>query len=414
MQIIVQKFGGTSVGSIERIQAVAKLISEEASKGHRLVVVVSAMAGETDRLLGLSKKLSSQPSALHQDVVLAAGEQVAIGLLGIALHELGISSQLFLGHQIRILTDDIHGAARIQRIETDRLIACLDDGKIPIIAGFQGVTEKGDVTTIGRGGGDTTAIAVAAALKADRCDIFTDVPGVSTADPRMVSDARVLRKISSEEMLELADAGAKVLSSRSVEIAARYQVPLCVRSSFEPSAGTMIVREEDSMENVLISGITLSANEAKVAIRRVPDEVGIPARIFQPIAEANINVDMILQNISKDGLTDLTFTVPKGDLKRAMELAEAAARDVKAGKVEAAGDVAKVSVVGIGMRSHAGVAHTMFEALAKEGIGIQMISTSEIKVSLIIDAKYGERAVRALHQAFDLHKPHTDLVGNER
>lgn len=405
MKIIVQKFGGTSVANRERIFAVAKRALKEQQSGNSVVVVVSAMAGETNRLLELARSMTDEPSLAHQDILLATGEQVTVALLGIALAELGVASKSFLGHQVRIVTDEQHGRARIQHIDTEALQKTLASGKVAIVAGFQGVTEKGDITTIGRGGSDTTAVALAAALHAARCDIFTDVTGVYTADPRICSNARHLKKLSYEEMLELAGAGAKVLHSRCVEIAAKYRVPLYVASSFEETEGTWIVSEEEAgMEDTLVSGITLNVNEAKVAVRKVPDRVGIPAQLFQPLSEAGINVDMIIQNIAHDGTTDVTFTVPKEDLKRALTLAEGVAREVGAGRVEAASDIAKVSVIGVGMRSHAGVAHRMFAALASEGIGIQMISTSEIKVAIVIDIKYAELAVRVLHHAFQLEK----------
>lgn len=400
--LIVQKYGGTSVGNAERIRAVAKRVAKYVSDGNKIAVVVSAMAGETDNLIKLAKDISLEPNPSDMDLLLASGEQRTVSLLSLALRELGIPTKTFLGFQAGIITDANHTKARIVKIDSSRVKKELDEGKVAIVAGFQGVTEEGEITTIGRGGSDTSAVALASALNADMCEIFTDVDGVLTADPKICSNAKVLKNISYEEMMELADAGAKVIHSRAVEIAAKFKVPLVVKSSFSNDEGTYIVPEEKIMEDTVISGITCNTTEAKVAIRRVPDRVGVTAKIFSPIAKASINVDLIIQNISADGFTDLTFTVPKEDLRRAMTLAEGAARSVEAGKVEAAGDIAKISVVGLGMRSHAGVAHKIFESLAKENIGIQMIGTSEIKVSVVIDIKYAELAVRTLHDAFGL------------
>jgi len=402
MALIIQKYGGTSVATPEKIKAVAQRVAATKAEGNKVVVVLSAMAGETDRLIKLSRDTSIDPDPRHQDLLVATGEQVSVSLMAVALEELGIKAEPLLAHQVSIVTDNNHGRARIRRIDTTRLLNIINDNKIPIVAGFQGVTEDGAITTIGRGGSDISAVAIAAALDAQTCDIFTDVDGVFTADPGICEKSKKLSRISYEEMLELADTGAKVLHTRAVEIAAKYRVPIHVRSSFHDNDGTWVVPEEEIMEDTLVSGITCNLNEAKVAIRRVPDKVGITARIFEPIAKAGINVDMILQNVSADGHTDLTFTVPKEDLKRAIALAEVVARQVDAGKVEAAGDIAKISVVGVGMRSHAGIAHTMFDALAREGIAIQMIGTSEIKVSIVIDMKYAELAVRTLHEAFKL------------
>jgi len=404
MTLIVQKYGGTSVATPEKIKAVAKRIAASKKNGDKLIVVLSAMAGETNRLIELSKEAGALPSPKHQDLLVSTGEQVSVSLMAIALEDLGIKAEPLLAHQVSIVTDENHGRARILDIDTKKLLNIIDDGKVPVVAGFQGVTKDGAITTMGRGGSDITAVAIAAALKADRCDIFTDVDGVFTADPRICEKSKKLNRISYEEMLELADSGAKVLHTRAVEIAAKYRVPVHVRSSFKDSDGTWVVPEEESMEDALVSGITCNINEAKVAIRRVPDKIGVTAKIFEPISKAGINVDMILQNVSADGYTDLTFTVPKEDLKKAIALAEVSARQVEAGRVEAAGDIAKISVVGVGMRSHAGIAHTMFDALAKEGIAIQMIGTSEIKVSIVIDMKYAELAVRILHDAFHLEK----------
>lgn len=400
MTLIVQKYGGTSVGSVEKIRAVAKRIAASYQEGNRVVVVLSAMAGETNRLIDLSRCVADQPNPAYCDILVSTGEQVSISLMCMVLESMGLKPQPFLGHQIRILTDENHGRARIKRVDKERLRAALEEGRIPIVAGFQGVTEDGTVTTIGRGGSDVTAAAIAVSLNADLCEIMTDVDGVYTVDPRICDGARKLDKISYEELLEFADGGAKVVHTRAVEIAAKGKIPLCVRSSFSPDKGTCVVPEEEIMESTLISGITVNKDEAKVAIRKVPDQVGVVARIFEPLAKSGINVDLILQNLSAEGRHDLTFTVPKEDLKKAMAHAEGAAKLVGAGRVEAAGDIAKISVVGVGMRSHAGVAHRMFDALAKHGISIQMIGTSEIKVSIVIDIKYAELAVRLLHEEF--------------
>ncbi len=399
---MIQKYGGTSVGSIERIRCVAERIARLYQDGHDVVVVLSAMAGETNRLVDLAGTVSEHPHPAHHDLLVSTGEQVSVALMSMVLSDRGVDAQPFLGHQVRILTDDNHGRARITRVDIDPVREALSRRAVPIIAGFQGVSASGAITTIGRGGSDVTAVAIAVALGAPSCEIMTDVDGVYTADPRICDAARKLGRISYEELLELADTGARVVHTRAVEISARHKLKLCIRSSFSDGEGTWVVPEEEIMENTLISGISVNVNEAKVAIRSVPDEVGVVARIFEPIAKAGINVDLILQNLAADGRHDLTFTVPKEDLKRAIAHAEGAARVVGAGRVEAAGDIAKISVVGIGMRSHAGVAHTMFETLAKHGIAIQMIGTSEIKVSIVIDIKYAELAVRLLHEAFGL------------
>lgn len=402
MKTIVQKYGGTSVGDKDRIRAVAGRIARTAADGNRVAVIVSAMAGETDRLLRTASEFEPEPNPEHVDFLLATGEQQSVAFLALALEALGIPSKVFTGFQAGFHTDGNHGRARIVEIDPAHVAEALRQGRVAIVAGFQGVSGAGEITTIGRGGSDTSAVALAAALKADLCEIYTDVEGVLTADPRICAGAKTLPCISYEEMMELADAGAKVVHSRAVELAAKFRVPLVVRSSFSDGEGTRVVPEEAVMEGAVVSGITCNTGEAKVAIRRVPDKVGVTAKIFQPIAKALINVDLIIQNVSEDGFTDLTFTVPKEDLRRAMMLAEGAARAVEAGRVEAAGDIAKISAVGLGMRAHAGVAHRMFEALAKEGIGIQMIGTSEIKVSIVIDIKYAELAVRVLHEAFGL------------
>ena len=399
MSLIVQKYGGTSVGSVERIQAVAQRVAATQRAGNQVVVVVSAMSGETNRLLELAHRCAAQPMLREVDVMIATGEQVTSALLAITLHEMGLPARSFLGHQIRIDTDSAYGRARIRSIDGDRLRAALGRGEVAVVAGFQGVDEHGHITTLGRGGSDTSAVAVAAALTADVCEIYTDVDGVYTTDPRICPQARKLQRISHDEMLELASLGAKVLQIRSVEFAKRYGVPLCVRSSFDDSEGTWVVPEDTAMEQVLVSGVSLDRDQAKITIRHVPDRPGLASKVLGPIAAANIGVDMIIQNASTAGDTDFTFTVPKTDFARALGMVEATAREIGAPEVSSDTEVVKVSVVGLGMRSHAGVAAHMFEALAAEGINIQMISTSEIKISVVIDAKYGELAVRALHRA---------------
>lgn len=402
MKLIVQKYGGTSVATPEKIKNVARRIAKAHSEGNGLVIVLSAMAKETDRLINLSKETSAEPHPKYVDLLISTGEQVTVSLMAMALEELGVPTETFFGHNISILTDENFGSARIKDVNITPIKNAVDTGKIAVVAGFQGLTKDGVVTTIGRGGSDLSAVALAAAIKAEYCEIFTDVDGVFTTDPKLCKGTNKLEKISYEEMLELADTGAKVLHTRAVEVAAKYSVPIHVRSSFNNEEGTWVVPENKEMEDTLVSGISLNIDEAKVAIRRVPDKVGVTAKIFEPIAKARINVDMIIQNVSEDGYTDLTFTVPKADLKKAMILTEGAAKKVEAGKVEAAGNIAKVSVVGVGMRSHAGVAHKIFETLAKEGIAIQMIGTSEIKVSIIVDMKHAQRAVQILHAAFNL------------
>ncbi len=398
--LIVQKYGGTSVGSIERIQEVAKRVAATRDAGHQVAVVLSAMSGETNRLLDLSRQISSQPDARESDVLVSSGEQVAIALLAMALKERGYPACSLLGHQIQIETDDAYGRARIKNVQTPRLLNDLKDGTIVVVAGFQGVDARGNITTLGRGGSDTTAVAIAAATQADVCEIYTDVDGVYSADPRICPHAHKLARISYDEMLELASLGAKVLQIRSVEFAKRYQVPVHVRSSFSAGAGTWLVQEDQSMEEVIVSGVTSDLDQAKITLQRVPDRPGLAAQLFMPIARDNVVVDMIIQNASADDKTDMTFTVPKGDVLKALEHVKSAAPEIGAGDVVFDTEVAKVSIVGLGMRSHAGVAARMFEVLAKEGINIQMISTSEIKISIIIDAKYAELAVRVLHDAF--------------
>ncbi len=398
--LIVQKYGGTSVGSIERIQEVAKRVAATRDAGHQVAVVLSAMSGETNRLLDLSRQISAQPDARESDVLVSSGEQVAIALLAMALKELGYPACSLLGHQIQIETDDAYGRARIKNVQTPRLLNGLKDGTIVVVAGFQGVDARGNITTLGRGGSDTTAVAIAAATQADVCEIYTDVDGVYSADPRICPHAHKLARISYDEMLELASLGAKVLQIRSVEFAKRYQVPVHVRSSFSAGEGTWLVQEDQSMEEVIVSGVTSDLDQAKITLQRVPDRPGLAAQLFMPIARDNVVVDMIIQNASADDKTDMTFTVPKGDVLKALEHVKSAAPEIGAGDVVFDTEVAKVSIVGLGMRSHAGVAARMFEVLAKEGINIQMISTSEIKISIIIDAKYAELAVRVLHDAF--------------
>jgi aspartate kinase len=404
MALIVQKYGGTSVGSPDRIRAVAERVARYHREGHRLVVVVSAMAGETDRLIKLAQSIHPEPPARELDVLLATGEQVTIALLAMALERLGIAARSYTGHQVHILTDNVHGKARILDIDDARVRGDLDRGLVVVVAGFQGVDEEGNITTLGRGGSDTTAVAMAAALKADECQIYTDVDGVYTTDPRIVPEARRLDRITVEEMLEMASLGAKVLQIRSVEFAGKYRVPLRVLSSFEEGPGTLITYEENEMEAPLISGIAFNRDEAKLTVRGVPDRPGIASQILGDIAEANINVDMIVQNVGADGTTDFTFTVHRADYKKALEILARTAKALGAREVSGDDKIVKISVVGVGMRSHAGIASQMFKALANEGINIQMISTSEIKISVVVDEKYLELGVRALHSAFGLDK----------
>ncbi len=404
MPLIVQKFGGTSVGTVERIKNIASRVLKQHEKGDKMVVVVSAMAGETNRLVALSKEILEIPEGREYDVLVSTGEQVTISLLTLAIQSLGGKAISFLGHQVKILTDDAFSKARIRSIDSEKISKALKDSYVVVVAGFQGVDEKGNVTTLGRGGSDTTAVAIAAALKADTCEIYTDVDGVYTTDPNVCPDAQKIDTVSYEEMLEMASTGAKVLQIRSVELGAKYNVPIAVRSSFNDNPGTLVTKEDPQMERRMVTGVSYDKNEAKVAVRQVPDRPGIASKIFGPVSEANINVDMIVQNVSSEGTTDLTFTVPKTDLKRSLQIIEKVAQDIGAKKVEASEDIAKVSVIGIGMRSHAGIASKMFTALAKENINIQMISTSEIKISVIVDEKYTELAVRVLHDVFDLAK----------
>jgi len=404
MSLIVQKYGGTSVGSPEKIKAVAERVLGYSRKGHEMVVVLSAMSGETDRLTALANSVQDQPDTREMDVLLSTGEQVTISLFVMALKAAGFDAISFLGDQVKILTSSMHTKARIQSVDTDKVKDHLAQGKIVVVAGFQGVDENGNITTLGRGGSDTTAVALAAALKADQCEIFTDVEGVYTTDPNVCSSARKIERISYDEMLELASLGAKVLDIRSVGLAKRYKVPLHVRSTFVDTEGTWVVEEEKAMESMLVSGVTYNKNEATITISKVPDKPGIASKIFMPISDAGIVVDMIIQNTRAGDLTDMTFTVPKTDFIRAMKLVNKLAADIGAESVSGVEDIAKVSIVGVGMRNHSGIASTMFHVLANEGINIMMISTSEIKVSCVIKEKYTELAIRALHDAFALER----------
>ena len=408
MALIVQKYGGTSVGTPERIQAVADKVIHYRDQGHRMVVVVSAMSGETDRLLGLASSVSERPAPRELDVLLATGEQATIALLSMALQARGCPARSYTGGQVHILTDDAHNKARIKEIDGARVNADLAAGHVVVVAGFQGVDADGNITTLGRGGSDTTAVALAAALKADECQIFTDVDGVYTTDPRVVPQARRLDRITFEEMLEMASLGSKVLQIRAVEFAGKYNVPLRVLSSFEEGTGTLITYEDEGMEQALISGIAFNRDEAKLTVLGAPDQPGVAHLILGPIANANIEVDMIVQNVAPNGkTTDFTFTVHRNDYRRAHEILEKVAAGLGAREVVGDTKIVKISLVGVGMRSHAGIASTMFEALAKEGINIKMISTSEIKVSVVVDEKYLELGVRALHEAFHLDQAAT-------
>jgi aspartate kinase len=407
MSLIVQKYGGTSVGSPERIKHVARRVARWKAQGHQLVVVVSAMAGETNRLIALAREVQAHPDPRELDVMVSTGEQVTIALLAMALMDMGLKARSYTGAQVRILTDSAHTKARIVNIDESPIRKDLADDCVVVVAGFQGVDEKGNITTLGRGGSDTTGVALAAALKADECQIYTDVDGVYTTDPRIVPEARRLKTITFEEMLEMASLGSKVLQIRAVEFAGKYQVKLRVLSSFEEeSEGTLITFEEDqNMEQATISGIAFNRDEAKITILGVPDRPGIAYQILGPIGDANIDVDMIVQNVSHDGLTDFSFTVNRSDYHKTLKLLEPVVKHIKARGVEGGEKIAKVSVVGVGMRSHAGIASSAFRTLAEEGINIEMISTSEIKISIVINEKYMELAVRALHKAFDLDQP---------
>jgi aspartate kinase len=402
MGLVVQKYGGTSVGDVERIRNVARRVIETKESGNQVVVVVSAMAGETDRLLNLAHQITKAPDERELDVILSTGEQVSIGLLSLAIQEMGHKAISFMGFQVGIQTDSAHTKARITRINAERVRQALKEGAIAIVAGFQGITEEEDITTLGRGGSDLTGVAMAAALNAEVCEIYTDVEGVYTADPSIVPEAKKLSRISYDEMLEMASLGAKVLQSRSVEFAKNHGVPIHVRSSFNNNPGTMVVKEDKEMEGVVVSGVTYNKNEAKISIMRVPDRPGVAAKLFGAVAKDNIVVDMIIQNISQDGHTDISFTVAKPDLRKTLQIMDKVAKEIGAERVISDDKIAKVSLVGVGMRSHSGVASGMFDCLGREGINIQMISTSEIKISCVIDSKYTELAVRALHDAFKL------------
>jgi aspartate kinase len=406
--LIVQKYGGTSVGSAERIRSVARRIARFRSEGHQLVIVVSAMSGETNRLIALAKDIQGEPDSRELDVLVSTGEQVTIALLSMALIEAGIKARSYTGQQVQILTDNAYTKARILKIDKEKIQADLDAGYVVVVAGFQGSDESGNITTLGRGGSDTTGVALAAALQADECQIYTDVDGVYTTDPRIVPEARRLRTVTFDEMLEMASLGSKILQIRSVEFAGKYRVRLRVLSSFqEEGEGTLITFEEDrNMERAIISGIAFNRDEAKITVLGVPDRPGIAYQILGPIADANIDVDMIIQNIGHDGLTDFSFTVSRGEFLRTVDILKNTVQPhIEARDVIGGDKIAKVSVVGVGMRSHVGVASKMFRALAEEGINIQMISTSEIKISVVVDEKYMELAVRVLHKIFDLDQP---------
>jgi aspartate kinase len=402
MALVVQKYGGTSMGTVERIRNVAKRVAKTYDAGNDMVVVVSAMSGETNKLVALANDMCEFPDNREYDVLVAAGEQVSIALLAMCLKSMGYKAKSYHGWQVPIITDNAYSKARIEKIEDTKIRADLKDGTILIVAGFQGVDKDGNITTLGRGGSDTSAVAMAAALKADVCEIYTDVDGVYTTDPNICGDARKVEKISYDEMLELASLGAKVLQIRSVEFAKKYNVDVHVRSSFNDNTGTMVTKEDKDMEAVLVSGIAYDKNETKIAVMNVPDKPGIAAKILSPLSAANISVDMIVQNVSDSGFTDFTFTVTKADFKKALVITRDVAKEIDATEVLTDENISKVSIVGVGMRSHAGVATKMFQTLAAEGINIQMISTSEIKVSVVIDAKYTELAVRVLHDAFGL------------
>jgi len=402
MALVVQKYGGTSVGSVERIRNVAKRVAETYDAGNDVIVVVSAMSGATNKLVALANEICEFPDSREYDVLVASGEQVTIALLAMCLKSMGYKAKSYLGSQIPIVTDDCYSKARIEKISDKKVKADLNDRNIIVVAGFQGVDKSGNITTLGRGGSDTSAVAIAAALKADVCEIFTDVDGVYTTDPNICDNARKIEKISYDEMLELASLGAKVLQIRSVQFAKKYNVDVHVRSSFNDTTGTLVTKEDKEMESILVSGITYAKDEAKIAVMRVPDKPGIAAKLLSPLSDANISVDMIVQNASEDGYTDFTFTVTKADFKKALMITKKVAGDIHAKDVQTDESISKVSIVGLGMRTHAGVATKMFQILAGEGINIQMISTSEIKISVVIDAKYTELAVRVLHEAFGL------------
>ena len=411
MPLIVEKYGGSSVGTSERIRAVADRVAASHRAGDDLVVVLSAMAGETNRLLELARDIDPEADARETDVLISTGEQVTIALLSMALHKLDVPARSYTGGQVRILTDNVHGKARILDIDADMVRTDIEQRNVVVIAGFQGVDREGNITTLGRGGSDTTAVAMAAALQADECRIYTDVDGVYTADPRIVPEARRLEQITVEEMLELSSLGAKVLETRSVEFAGKYKVPLRVLSSFESGKGTLITYEVNKMEQPLIAGIAYNRDEAKLTIRGVPDQPGVASTIFGQISDAHVNVDMIIQNVAQDGTTDLTFTVNRSEYPHARSILEKISAELKAREVVGDDQLAKISIVGVGMRSHAGIASTMFEAMATEGINIELISTSEIKISIGVADRYVELAVRALHKAFGLEvETHEEIL----
>ena len=411
MPLIVEKYGGSSVGTSERIRAVADRVAASHRAGDDLVVVLSAMAGETNRLLELARDIDPEADARETDVLISTGEQVTIALLTMALHKLDVPARSYTGGQVRILTDNVHGKARILDIDADMVRTDIEQRNVVVVAGFQGVDREGNITTLGRGGSDTTAVAMAAALQADECRIYTDVDGVYTADPRIVPEARRLEQITVEEMLELSSLGAKVLETRSVEFAGKYKVPLRVLSSFESGKGTLITYEVNKMEQPLIAGIAYNRDEAKLTIRGVPDQPGVASTIFGQISDAHVNVDMIIQNVAQDGTTDLTFTVNRSEYTHARSILEKISGQLKAREVVGDDQLAKISIVGVGMRSHAGIASTMFEAMATEGINIELISTSEIKISIGVADRYVELAVRALHKAFGLEvETHEEIL----
>ncbi|HOH73116.1 MAG TPA: aspartate kinase [Syntrophales bacterium] len=404
MALVVQKYGGTSVADIKRIENVARRVIKTKQAGNDVIVVLSAMAGETDRLINLAHQAAADPDSREYDALISTGEQVTVTLLSMVLNRLGYKARSFLSFQIKINTDRAHKKARITKVDTRKMREELKKGSVLVVAGFQGVDEENDITTLGRGGSDTSAVALAAALKADLCEIYTDVDGVYTTDPNIYDKARRLERISYDEMLEMARAGAKVLQPRSVEMAKKYEVPIYVKSSFSDEGGTLVTKEDKEMEKEVVSGVTYDRDQAKITVINVPDRPGIAARLFTPLAEHNIMVDMIIQNASVDGFTDLTFTVSRKDVKQAAVLVQEAANDIGAARVEIDDSVAKVSIIGVGMVSHSGVAAKMFTILAKEGINIEMISTSEIKISCVVKAKYTELAVMVLHDAFELEK----------
>jgi aspartate kinase len=402
MALIVQKYGGTSVANLDKLRSVAEKVANAREEGNDVVVVLSAMAGETDRLVQLAYGASEKPVEREYDTLISTGEQITVSLLAMILNRMGYKAKSFLGHQVRIITDKAHTMARIIDVETDKIKKELQKGRIVVLAGFQGVDKDNNITTLGRGGSDTSAVAVAAALDADYCEIFTDVDGVYTTDPNIYDKARKLHKISYEEMLELASAGAKVLQHRSVELAKIYEVPVYVKSSFNNERGTLVTKEDKDMEKEIVSGVTYDRDQAKITVVQVPDRPGIASRLFTPLSDQNIIVDMIIQNASIEGFTDLTFTVPKKDMKQAQQILDKVSQEIGANRIDYDEQISKVSIVGVGMRSHAGVASRMFAALASEGINILMISTSEIKISCVVESKYTELAVRVLHDSFAL------------